>query len=748
MTLPHEPQLLNALASLNEIGSTINRIKPHASEHIEATLRLIVESAIKVVPGTSAVIYTYDPVKHVFDPSSRVSAGENMPPIPGDEPRDGGMGRHAIWFRHRILSYEAGSPSIHPVKVRAGARAVGCFPLIVAEQAVGTVYVYLHEERHFTELELLLLENFVNQAAMAIYHARQVKRIQRDLARREDEVARLRRAGILISSRSHLKDTLDTILQMALEVTDAKYGNILLVDKTGHELLFAAVAGEHLSRPYITNIPIAAAGVTAWVARHREAVCISDLRDEPWRDIYVTFDHDLEMRSELTVPLISASGRLEGVLNLESPMPGAFSEQDNHLLQGFASQAVVAIQEVRLLDALKEITELVLSQSYEHVLERLVQIAAEQLNASDCSVWLMDGDSLVLKANYGRMDNVDRIPLHHSLIGEAILSQQAVVSHDVRTDPRFHRADIAVRWDWSPALIVPLLGGDPQEALGAVSVFGVASESGRFAESDWDRKVLTIIADYAALAVQNAARQTALQQAHEQRTIAETFAALGDVAANLLHQLNNRIGTIPARVQGIQDKCQPVLEAEPYLATNLSAIEASAREAMGVMRDNLSFLHPIALGPVSIAPCVQEAISQTHLPEDICIEIESLEHLPLVLAGPQSLTLVFANLLENAANAMSGQGTVTIRGMIDHGWVEIEIHDTGPGISSQLHDRIFEFSFSGHASSSKLGFGLWWIRSLMARLGGSISVESDGQHGTSFRLKLPCVEDCVRSEAR
>ena len=55
-----DPRLLDALASLNEISSAVNRISPRDIGSVEATLRLIVESAIEVVPGTSAVIYTYD----------------------------------------------------------------------------------------------------------------------------------------------------------------------------------------------------------------------------------------------------------------------------------------------------------------------------------------------------------------------------------------------------------------------------------------------------------------------------------------------------------------------------------------------------------------------------------------------------------------------------------------------------------------------------------------------------------------
>jgi signal transduction histidine kinase len=66
------------------------------------------------------------------------------------------------------------------------------------------------------------------------------------------------------------------------------------------------------------------------------------------------------------------------------------------------------------------------------------------------------------------------------------------------------------------------------------------------------------------------------------------------------------------------------------------------------------------------------------------------------------------------------------------------VRDTGPGIPAELHDRIFELNFSSQSGGrSNLGFGLWWVKTLMARLGGAVSVESDGRSGTTFRLKLP-----------
>jgi signal transduction histidine kinase len=69
--------------------------------------------------------------------------------------------------------------------------------------------------------------------------------------------------------------------------------------------------------------------------------------------------------------------------------------------------------------------------------------------------------------------------------------------------------------------------------------------------------------------------------------------------------------------------------------------------------------------------------------------------------------------------------------------VEISAIDSGPGIAPELHAQIFELNFSRAAHPGKLGFGLWWVKTLMTRLGGSVTVESDGRQGTTFRLRLP-----------
>lgn len=703
----NESKLLEVLASLNQISASINHIGPDDADNIGASLQLVAESAIRVVPGSSAVIYTFDQAGGRFEIESRVaaqpqgvpSAMSNQPSH--DTPREDGIGMRTIQRRRTTLLYEEADLDVHPYHSALGVKTVGCFPLIVADQAVGVLYIYLYERRKFTKVEQLMLDNFVNQTAMAIYHARRLSGIRRDLARKEDELNRLHSAGLIISSRLRLKETLESILQLALEVTNARYGIFRLLDKSGEYLTTTAVGGSHMDKPLIEKMPLQGSGVMAHVARTRQPVLITDLRLEPWSRMYYPLDSGLMMLSELAVPLVNSSGRLEGVLNLESPLVGAFTEDDSHMLQSLATYAVTAIQEVRLLDALQEAAQLLISQPSSKVLDQLCLMANNLLNTSSSAVWLGDSqDRLQVAASDGGLPAMD-----------------------------------------SPEVLkLPLVAGSEPQVLGMFGVQYAGQGGERSAHSDWDKKVLACLANFASLAVQNESRQQELLRMQEQHWTAETFAAVGDISANLMHNMNNKVGTIPVRVQAIKDKYQKLLEADAYLLNNLTEVERSAMEAMQIVRENLSHLRPIRMEKVNIALRVGEAVRAVQLPPAITLNLNGLDDLPSVLAGGQSLTFVFRNLIENAIAVMNGRGTISIQGSSSPGWVNISVTDSGPGIAPDLHHQIFELNFSrSDIHPGKLGFGLWWVKTLMTRLGGSVSVESDGLHGAVFHLRLPTV---------
>jgi signal transduction histidine kinase/GAF domain-containing protein len=613
----------------------------------------------------------------------------------------------SIHRKRRTVSYEETDLQIHPYQVNLGVRAVASFPLIVAEEVLGVLYIYLYEDRKLSQFEETMLHNFVNQAAMAIYHARHVAGIKRDLEQKENELNRLRHAGMLISSRQRLEETLESILDLALELTNAQYGIFRLLDKSNEYLMTRAVSSVNLEKPLVEKLPINGKSVMAHVARTRQSLLIRDLREKQWAEMYYPLDSGLEMRSELCVPLINASGRLEGVLNLESPEVNGFSEDDSHMLQSLATYAVTAIQEVRLLDALQEAAQLLISQPSHKVLNTLCEMANDLLNTTSSAIWLAN--------EKGKMELVS---------SNGVLTSDKVPEDNNQPD----------------ALITPLTSGDKVSALGMFGAFHAVTGEVRGDQSEWDKKVLACLANYAVLAVQNESRQQALRSSQEQHLIAETFAAVGDISANLLHNMNNKVGAIPVRVQAIQDKYQSLLESDSYLNKSLIEIERSATAAMQIVRENLSHLRPIRIEQIRVAPRVQDAIKDIQQPSEIQINISGLDDLPTVSANGQSLTFVFRNLIENAMDAMKGKGTVAISGTTIEKSVEVRIKDTGPGIKPELQEQIFELEYSSRSHPGKLGFGLWWVRTLMTRLGGTVHVESDGQHGTTFVLRLPITE--------
>ena len=732
-------QLRDALVRLNQIGGAVNRLGSGHLANVQATLKLIVESATEVVPGTSAVIYTYDQRLEAFDPGSRVSAEGHTQPSPNDYPRADGIGARAVRLRRRVLSYDETDLNIHPAKEAVGAQVMCGFPLIAADEVLGALYVYRHEADPFSELELLTLDNFVNQAAITLYLARQLTRAQKEQATRSVDLRRLHRAGMLISTPSSVQETLDAILAMTLEFMEARHGIFRLVDRTGSQLITRAFAGEGLEHPLLEALPIDGNSIMGSVAMSKEPLVIGDLRQKPYADVYYPLDPEFEMRSELAVPLIGAGGRLEGVLNLESPRVNAFNQDDQYILQILATQAVIAIQRARLLNALQEISALLLTKPLPDFFEYLVLQASDLLNAEDTLICLLDGDHLMVSAATDKQLQGTRIDLDNSLIGQVVLSAEPLASHDLRNGAQFSQDERLAKRGWTSVLAVPIMSSKDRDPFGNLSVFGTQMAPLTLVESEWDLKVLTILGYYAALAIQNEAHQKALQKSQEQRAVAEAFAAIGDIAANLLHRLNNKVGTIPVRVEGIMAKGHPNLIADPYIQTNLKEIDRSATEAMEIVRESLFHLRPVTLVPVNVSQCVQLALGSLEIPGEIEIVQEGLAELPEVTAGEQRLVLVFINLIENAIDAMAGSGQIRLQGAVEDRWVVVSISDNGPGIPLDRQEIIFEFSYSGRSGSrpTNLGFGLWWVKSLMARFGGSIQVESEEGQGTKFSLQIP-----------
>lgn len=739
-------KLYQGLSDLRTIGDRLNKMGPRAEYN--QTLRTIVEKAIQVVAAgassageAAAVIYAYNAQHETFDRTSRVAAGWRPADSQDDFPRADGLGRRAVQFRRRVLSYEEDGITIHPAQQAQGAAAVVSYPLIAADQVLGVLYVTLRDERRFTRHELMLLDNFVNQAALALHYTQQIEDANRVLARKVYELEQLRRADTIISRRPHLDEALAEILNIALDMTGARYGSFRLYDRNCDGLALVATAGltptEELKKP----LPLDRSSIMGRAVLERRPIRIDDVQQPPWTTVYRPLLSDPPMRSELVVPLFSAGGGLEGVLNIEAPRVAAFNEDDQRLLNGLATQAVIAIQEIKLLDTMAELTEATLTHSKSELFDLAIRRACELINSPLGAIWRLTERNgrhvLYLQAASGGHQRGDFLPLYDSLTGLAVLERAPITSTDIQNEELFHYVELAREQGWQSALIVPLLARDG-EPIGAFSIY--TTDERTF--SDWDKRLLSVLANHAAIAIRDAEILESLREARERQAVTEAFAAVGDIAANLLHRLNNQIGTIPVRVQGIEAKCREELQNE-YLAKNLASISDSARAAMNTVRETLRHLRPIEVAPVNVSDALLDALREVQVPPTIRLHTSRLEQLPPVRAGQPQLSLVFVNLLENAVDAMEEGGDIYVEADMnmeadmDDEWATIQVRDNGPGIPEAVQKQIFELDFSTADGDRKLGFGLWWVRTLLHRFGGTIDLESEEGAGCTFSIKLP-----------
>jgi signal transduction histidine kinase/putative methionine-R-sulfoxide reductase with GAF domain len=714
---------IDSLKGIQNLQRSINSVSTPCEDEIEKILIQGQELIQKQLPGSHAGIlksneknryisFTYDSAELVI---------ENLP---------------TSLVEKAILSQEVEFSDEIPTGVHITdewASACGQIRVDDGEQVV--LVILSPEVKAYTQEEKQFIRNIHELTGNLLQKRSKSNQLRKEIERKNEELMILRRASMLISSRLRLEETLETILQMALEMTSAEYGIFRLVDINGQNLITRAFVGENLARPLVESMPVDSQTVTGWVAKNREPVCISDLRSADWKDLYYPLDALTEMRSELAVPLIHASGRLEGVLNLESQQVAGFDDQDVHLLQSLATQAVIAIEEARLLDVLQDITQHLLTQSNTLVLQRILDLCRDLLYADSSALWILLGDKLVLAASSGEQPVCEHLELEETFPGKAILERQV---QELTLGKCARCVSMGVEAAYS-GLAVELSTSNKEHPLGALAVYTSDAKHGDITRAEWNKKALQLLAQYATLSIQNSNRQDALKAAQEKHAVSEMFAAMGDVSANVLHNLNNKVGTIPVRVQGIKSKRAGIIQTDPYLSTNLDEIERSANEAMESVRESLAHLRPITLAETDIHVCVEEALSMAKLPEGIKIEMEGLTQLPRVQAARSSLVLVFVNLFGNANEAIRGAGEIHVWGKSENKEVVLTISDNGPGIPLEIKDKIFDLDFSGRRSGNnhKLGFGLWWVKTLMTRLGGSVSVRTENGPGTTFELRLP-----------
>jgi len=235
------------------------------------------------------------------------------------------------------------------------------------------------------------------------------------------------------------------------------------------------------------------------------------------------------------------------------------------------------------------------------------------------------------------------------------------------------------------------------------------------------------------------ARTQELRDARDELIRKEKLATLGRIAGSVSHELRNPLGAIKNAAyflnMALEAPDQDVKETLEILEKEVAASD----RIIGSLLDFARSKPPVRL-TVNINDALQDALSSTTMPKSVLSMTQLEEELPSVMADPDQLGQVFANLVSNAIQSMPEGGDLVIKSEApDPEWVAVSVTDTGVGIPEENIEKIFEPLFTTKARG--IGLGLALARTLVEGHGGAIEVHSEVGKGSTFTVNLPVAKE-------
>lgn len=334
------------------------------------------------------------------------------------------------------------------------------------------------------------------------------------------------------------------------------------------------------------------------------------------------------------------------------------------------------------------------------------------------------------------------IPRGKGIVSQAVQRQEPMIVPDVRESSHFYRGiDDLTGFETKSVLAVPMLYQD--EVIGVIEVVNKRDGTPFIKE---DAGLVEAIVSFAAIAVQNALVLEQLEEAlldlvreRAMNFAIGNLALVNDLATTFVHRLNNVVGTIPVAVQELR---RSVDIKNRKIARYLNNIERDVwrlLEMADEMRRPLRSQEPEEL---SLDSLLEEVMARISVPDNITVNKHLADDLPTFVAVPTHIREVFFNLLNNAIEAMPEGGYLTIHSRLVEGeggkWIEVDVSDTGQGMSSETLSRLFTLFFTTKKEKG-LGLGLWWCKTYLQTIGGDLVVRSKAGQGSMFTVRLPRV---------
>ncbi len=230
---------------------------------------------------------------------------------------------------------------------------------------------------------------------------------------------------------------------------------------------------------------------------------------------------------------------------------------------------------------------------------------------------------------------------------------------------------------------------------------------------------------------------TRLVRAQAELLASDRLVTVGKLAAGVAHEVGNPLSGILGYLSVIQSRAK----AQPELVELAKAIEAEVTRIDQIVRSLLDLGRP-SRGkpmPLELAEVVHSAAKLVAKGHEMREVVLNEEHAPglVVLAESGPLSQVIINLVLNAAQAMEGKGTITLRSRREDRAALIEVQDTGPGLSPEVQARMFEPFFTTKAAGKGTGLGLAVSQHLITAMGGKLRAANAPERGAIFTVQLP-----------
>lgn len=659
------------------------------------------------------------------------------------------IGRHCYEVLHRS--------EVPCIEIREA-----CPVRTVFETGGSAMTTHIHYDRegkgHYVEIGATPIKDSEGNVIEAIEVLRDIT----DKKEKEERILRQNRELMALNSISALaltafdpKEILEHTLDKVLEVSglDAGWVSLLSKDKEGIYLL----AHKGLSEDFVgeESITSLCGCICEEVFVTGEPVTAELLQCKRVEKGVVLKEG---LRRHISIPMRTKEGVI-GMINLASKEERIFTPEEVQFFVSIANATATALENMDLYRDLKDrymdlaqiheaglalVGELDMGKLYKTISEWTVEL----IGAESIAIPIVEPDGNIMYAYaYGRLESEImemRRPPGERIVGGlcewVIKNDQPALVEDVLKDERADK-EWARRLGVRTALVIPLRSEG--RIIGGITAL---NKKGDRVFNDHDLRLLTIFGNQAAVAIENAKlygelkeKMDELKRTHDQLIHSAKLSAIGELAANIAHEINNPL----TGVLGYATLMLSSPDTSPSQKQMLEIIEKETIRARTIVRNLLDFSRPKPL--MKEKRYIIDALEDSIVLINKLLEIANIklirdyeEGLPPVEIDMDQMKQVFLNLINNALSAMPEGGTITLKTFYrrPEDVIIVEVIDTGSGIHPEDLKRIFEPFFTKKEGEGA-GLGLSISERIIENHGGRIEAESEIGKGSIFRVILP-----------